>query len=65
MCGEPRIDLSDARASVALGKVVPSKLWANFEEIRRTIVRYPAVDASDLAARLAEFVRGFDEITER
>jgi hypothetical protein len=50
-------DISDAKALVTLGKVVPGELWAHFEGVRPEIIRYPSVDPVDLEERLAAFVR--------
>jgi hypothetical protein len=48
-------DLTDAKAFVKLGKVVPAKLLEYFEGIRRDVIRYPRVDAADLESRLKAF----------
>jgi hypothetical protein len=50
-------DISDAKAFVTLGKVVPSELSAHFERIRPEMMRYPSVDPSTVERRLAAFVR--------
>ena len=53
-----RTDLSDAEALVRLGKVDPAKLLFHFEEIRHEIIRYPAVNVGDFAAKVLAFVGG-------
>ena len=49
-------DLGDAHALVRLGKVEVTKLISLFESIRPDLVRFPALDADDVASRLSDFV---------
>jgi hypothetical protein len=50
-------DLEDARAFVRLKLIEPSKLSACFEQIRRDLVRYPAVDEEAFERQLQAFLR--------
>jgi hypothetical protein len=55
-----KIDISDARAFVKLGKVDTTKLSSLFQQIQPMIIRYPSIDAKDFEARLKLFLIDMD-----
>ena len=55
-----RIDLSDAKAYVRLGKVVPLRLRELFEVVRGDCIRYPAIDVPEFENRVRRFVEEND-----
>ena len=66
------VDLSDARAFVRLGKVVPSRLNEFFDLIKPDLIKYPALDPDEFKKSVRSFVRdcggqddaGNDVVTE-
>ncbi len=53
-------DLSDAKALVSLGKVVPSLLIKYFLAIQPDLLRYPAINPHDFESRVNRFVMECD-----
>jgi hypothetical protein len=48
-------DLRDVRQMIQTGLVTPEKLGGCFEQIRPSLLRYPAIDAAVLACKVAAF----------
>jgi hypothetical protein len=53
-----RTDVSDAKALVEAGRVIPAKLKDLFEEMKSGLVRYPGVNPDDFERKLNEFLEG-------
>lgn len=50
-------DISDAQALVELGKVKPEVLQELFSEIRKSLIRYPAISPNEFETRVRSFLR--------
>jgi hypothetical protein len=49
-------DLNDAKSFLAQGKVTKEQFWGYFLDVKRKLIRYPAIDAIALERKIKEFL---------